>query len=96
MFMLVGIVALPWPWAALLPAGIYLLICIAEGEIITPLLLAKSFYAQPSACDCVAVFLSLKSGGGSRSLTRRSFARNVQDYCRSNKTLQPAGNIVGA
>jgi predicted PurR-regulated permease PerM len=35
-FFLVGIVTFDWPWYAFVPAGIYLLIHIAEGETITP------------------------------------------------------------
>src|SRR5207248_9255820 len=40
-FFLVGVVTFDWPWYAFVPAGIYLLIHIAEGETITPMLLAK-------------------------------------------------------
>jgi len=47
-------VTLDWPWQALLPAACYTLIHIAEGEIITPMLLAKRFTINP-----VLVILSL-------------------------------------
>src|SRR4051812_18537562 len=47
MFLIAGIVALEWPWSAFLPAGLYLLIHIAEGGIITPLLLAKRVTLNP-------------------------------------------------
>ena len=46
-FLLAGIVILDCAWPALLPAGIYLLIHIAEGETITPMLLAKRFTLNP-------------------------------------------------
>jgi predicted PurR-regulated permease PerM len=52
--LLAGIVSLDWPWHALLPAGLYLLIHMAEGEAITPMLLAKRFTLNP-----VLVILSL-------------------------------------
>ena len=42
-----GIVTLDWPWLALLPAACYTMIHIAEGEIITPLLLAKRLTLNP-------------------------------------------------
>src|SRR5256885_1478464 len=47
-FLVVGIVALDWPWYALLPAAIYTLIHIAEGQGITPMLLAKRFHLNPA------------------------------------------------
>jgi predicted PurR-regulated permease PerM len=46
-FLVAGIVELEWPWGALLPAGLYLLIHIAEGETVTPLLLASRFKLNP-------------------------------------------------
>ena len=52
--LLAGVVALEWPWHALMPATFYLLIHLAEGEIITPMLLAKRFTLNP-----VLVILSL-------------------------------------
>jgi predicted PurR-regulated permease PerM len=47
-------VTLDWPWQALLPAACYTMIHIAEGEIITPMLLAKRFTLNP-----VLVIISL-------------------------------------
>ena len=41
-------------WAALLPAALYFGIHVAEGEIVTPMLLANRFTINP-----VAVILSL-------------------------------------
>jgi predicted PurR-regulated permease PerM len=34
-------------WQALVPAGLYLLIHVAEGETITPMLLARRFTLNP-------------------------------------------------
>jgi predicted PurR-regulated permease PerM len=53
-FFVAGAVSFDWPWYALIPAGIYLVIHIAEGETITPMLLAKRFTLNP-----VLVILSL-------------------------------------
>jgi predicted PurR-regulated permease PerM len=41
-------------WRALLPAGLYLLIHVIEGETLTPMLLAKRFTLNP-----VLVMMSL-------------------------------------
>ena len=53
-FVGVGLVVKGVAWAALLPPALYLGIHIAEGEIITPMLLARRFTINP-----VAVMLSL-------------------------------------
>jgi predicted PurR-regulated permease PerM len=54
MFLAVGIVTDGFTWIAILPACLYFSIHIAEGEIITPMLLASRFTINP-----VAVMLSL-------------------------------------
>ena len=53
-FFVAGLVALPWPFPALAPALLYTIIHIAEGETLTPLLLARRFELNP-----VLVILSL-------------------------------------
>jgi predicted PurR-regulated permease PerM len=42
-----GVVALPWPFPALAPALLYVLIHLAEGQMITPQLLARRFELNP-------------------------------------------------
>src|SRR6202045_5201260 len=42
-FVLVGLLSIETPWLAFAPAGAYLLIHVVEGEIVTPMLLAKRF-----------------------------------------------------
>lgn len=53
-FLLAGFMSFDNNWHAILPAAIYLIIHAIEGEIVTPLLLAKRFTLNP-----VAVILSL-------------------------------------
>jgi predicted PurR-regulated permease PerM len=53
-FFVVAVVTFDWPWYALVPAGVYLMIHVAEGETVTPMLLAKRFTLNP-----VLVILSL-------------------------------------
>jgi predicted PurR-regulated permease PerM len=95
MFLLVGIVALPWPWAALLPAGIYLLIHIAEGEIITPLLLAKRFTLNP-VLVIVSLFFWHSIWGVLGALLAVPLLAMFKITADRIKTLKPAGHIVGA
>lgn len=54
LFLAVGIVTAGLAWVAILPACLYFGIHVAEGEIITPMLLASRFTINP-----VAVMLSL-------------------------------------
>jgi predicted PurR-regulated permease PerM len=46
-FLLAGILTLEWPAYAFVPAILYTIIHIVEGEIITPMLLAKRFTLNP-------------------------------------------------
>jgi predicted PurR-regulated permease PerM len=54
LFLFAGLLAISSLWQALLPAGLYFLIHVAEGEAITPMLLARRFTLNP-----VLVIISL-------------------------------------
>jgi predicted PurR-regulated permease PerM len=54
LFLLAGLLTIDPLWQALLPAGLYLLIHLLEGEAITPMLLARRFTLNP-----VLVIISL-------------------------------------
>ena len=54
LFLVVGVITKGATWWALLPGALYLCIHLAEGEMITPMLLARRFTINP-----VAVMLSL-------------------------------------
>jgi predicted PurR-regulated permease PerM len=47
LFLVVGLVTIDPLWAAFLPAVLYLLIHAAEGETVTPMLLARRFIVNP-------------------------------------------------
>jgi predicted PurR-regulated permease PerM len=47
LFLFAGLLAIDSPWLSMLPAGLYLLIHILEGETITPMLLASRFTLNP-------------------------------------------------
>ncbi len=53
-FLLAGLLSIHSLWVAFLPAGLYLLIHLVEGETVTPMLLARRFTINP-----VLVILSL-------------------------------------
>jgi predicted PurR-regulated permease PerM len=46
-FLLAGLLAIDALWLAVLPAGLYLVIHLLEGEVITPLLVARRFTINP-------------------------------------------------
>jgi predicted PurR-regulated permease PerM len=47
LFTIVGITIFDSTWHALLPAGLYFLIHVVEGEAVTPMLLARRFTLNP-------------------------------------------------
>ena len=53
-FLMAGVLSLGVTWWALLPVGLYFLIHVVEGEIVTPMLMARRFTINP-----VAVMLAL-------------------------------------
>lgn len=56
LFVLVGLLTMDMLWEALLPAGLYLLIHVIEGEGVTPMLLAKRFTLNPVLVILALVF----------------------------------------
>jgi predicted PurR-regulated permease PerM len=55
-FLLVGLLTIDVLWLALLPAGLYLAIHLAEGETVTPMLLARRFTINPVLVILALVF----------------------------------------
>jgi predicted PurR-regulated permease PerM len=94
-FLLAGLVALEWPWSAFLPAGLYLLIHIAEGEIITPLLLAKRFTLNPVVV-IVALFFWHALWGVPGALLAVPLVAMFKIASDRIEVLRPAGHIIGA
>jgi predicted PurR-regulated permease PerM len=56
LFVLVGALSLGAHWAALLPAALYFVIHVIEGEAVTPLLMARRFTINPVAVVLGLVF----------------------------------------
>jgi predicted PurR-regulated permease PerM len=55
-FLLVGLLSIDTLWAAFLPAGLYLIIHMIEGETVTPMLLARRFTLNPVLVIVALVF----------------------------------------
>jgi predicted PurR-regulated permease PerM len=56
LFTLAGLLTAKTLWPALLPAGLYLLIHLVEGETITPMLLAGRFTLNPLLVIIALIF----------------------------------------
>ena len=57
-FLLAGVTSLGAQWQALLPVGLYFLVHVIEGEIATPMLLARRFTINPVAVILALLFWS--------------------------------------
>ena len=93
-FSVAGIVTLEWPYA-LLPPTVYLLIHIAEGEIITPFLLAKRFTLNP-VLVIVSLFFWHAVWGVPGALLAVPLLAMFKILCDRVEPLQPVGHIIGS
>ena len=55
-FLLAGLLSIQILWAAFLPAALYLVIHLIEGETVTPMLLARRFTINPVLVVLALVF----------------------------------------
>jgi predicted PurR-regulated permease PerM len=94
-FFLVGIVTFDWPWYAFVPAGIYLLIHIAEGETITPMLLAKRFTLNP-VLVIVSLFLWHTVWGIPGALLAVPLLAIFKIVADRIEPLKPLGHVIGS
>jgi predicted PurR-regulated permease PerM len=94
-FFVAGVLSLSWPWLALLPAAIYLLIHIAEGETVTPMLLAKRFTLNP-VLVIVSLFFWHTIWGIPGALLAVPLLAMCKIVCDHVQSLKPAGHIIGA
>jgi predicted PurR-regulated permease PerM len=61
-FLLAGLLSINPLWMAFLPAGLYLLIHLVEGETVTPMLLARRFTINPVLVILALVYSRLMHG----------------------------------
>jgi len=94
-FVVVGVLSFEWPLFALLPAGLYLLIHIAEGEMITPMLLAKRFTLNPALVIVSLFFWHMLWGipGALLAVPLLAMMKIVSDRV---EPLKPLGHIIGS
>ena len=94
-FFAAGVLSFAWPWYALVPAGIYLLIHIAEGETITPMLLAKRFTLNPVLVIVSLFFWHWLWGipGALLAVPLLAMFKILADHV---DPLKPVGHIIGS
>lgn len=95
MFVAAGLLSLPWPWQAFLPAGLYLLIHLVEGETITPMLLASRFTLNPVVV-IVSLFFWHAIWGVPGAFLAVPLLATAKIICDRVAPLQPLGHILGS
>jgi len=93
-FAVAGIITFAWPYA-LLPPAIYLLIHVAEGEIITPSLLSQRFTLNP-VLVIVSLFFWYAVWGVPGALLAVPLLAMFKILCDRVESLQPLGHIIGS
>ena len=56
LFLMASVVSLGVTWWALLPVGLYFVVHVVEGELVTPMLMARRFTINPVAVILALVF----------------------------------------
>jgi predicted PurR-regulated permease PerM len=91
---LVGLTTFDDVWQALLPAGIFLLIHFAEGEAITPMLLARQFTLNPVVVIIALVFWYWMWGVAG-ALLAVPMAATFKIVCDRIEMLKAIGHFLG-
>lgn len=93
-FLVAGIVTIEPLWAAFLPALLYLLIHLVEGETITPMLLAARFTVNPVLVTIGVIFWYWMWGVVGAVLATPMLAI-LKIICDRIETLRPVGHFIG-
>lgn len=95
MFLVAGIVTLSWPWFAFLPAALYLIIHVVEGETVTPLILAGRFNLNP-VLVIVSLFFWHALWGIPGALLAVPLLAMFKIVCDHVEPLKPVAHIMAA
>jgi predicted PurR-regulated permease PerM len=93
-FFVAGILTLDPLWLAFVPAGLYLLIHVAEGETITPMLLAHRFTVNP-VLIMIGVFFWYWMWGVVGAILATPLLAITKIICDRIEPLQPVGHFIG-
>ena len=95
MFFAAGLLSLAWPWQALLPPALYLLIHLLEGETVTPMLLANRFTLNPVVV-IVSLFFWHFIWGVPGAFLAVPLLATAKIVCDRIEPLRPLGHIAGS
>ncbi len=90
-----GVLTLAWPLPALLPAAIYFVIHLVEGETVTPMLLAQRFTLNP-VIVIVALFFWHGLWGIPGALLAVPLLAMFKILCDHVDALKPVGKVIGS
>jgi predicted PurR-regulated permease PerM len=93
-FFVAGLVTLDPLWMAFVPAGLYILIHVAEGETVTPMLLAHRFTVNP-VLVMVGVFFWYWMWGVVGAILATPLLAITKIVCDRIEPLQPVGHFIG-
>jgi predicted PurR-regulated permease PerM len=93
-FFVAGVVTLDPLWAAFVPAVLYLMIHVAEGETITPMLLARRFTVNPVLVMVGVIFWYWMWGVCGAILATPMLAM-TKILCDRIERLKPIGHFIG-
>jgi predicted PurR-regulated permease PerM len=93
-FLVVGLVSLDPLWFAFVPAALYLVIHVAEGETVTPILLASRFTVNPVLIILGVIFWYWMWGVCGTILATPLLAI-TKIICDRIEPLRPVGHFIG-
>jgi predicted PurR-regulated permease PerM len=93
--LLAGLLTFDVVWQAVLPAGIYLVIHIVEGETVTPMLLARRFILNP-ALVIISLIFWYWMWGIAGALLAVPLLATVKIICDRIRPLMALGHFLGA
>ena len=93
-FFVAGLVMLDPLWMAFVPAGLYILIHVAEGETVTPMLLAHRFTVNP-VLVMIGVFFWYWMWGVVGAILATPLLAITKIVCDRIEPLQPVGHFIG-
>jgi len=93
--LLAGLLTFDAAWQAVLPAGIYLVIHIVEGQTVTPMLLARRFILNP-VLVILAIIFWYWMWGVAGALLAVPLLATVKIVCDRIKPLMALGHFLGA
>jgi predicted PurR-regulated permease PerM len=93
-FFVAGLVMLDPLWMAFVPAGLYILIHVAEGETVTPMLLAHRFTVNP-VLIMIGVFFWYWMWGVVGAILATPLLAITKIVCDRIEPLQPVGHFIG-